>query len=190
VSRGSKGGWIGLGTLVIGGGIIAGIAIFLNRFKTAAYELAPGVFQRDPSEILFAVQVVDPGHNPELQPGAVPAPVGGTWCNKALYLMLRQLGINLPWGDYGTRANDLIAWIDASNDGWYPISESDAQAAALNGTVVVATFYNFGSEGHLALVLPISAPEIQIAQAGRHTFNQGNLSDGFGRIRPNFFAHA
>lgn len=188
-ARKGSGGYVTLGVLAVGGAIAAGVAIFLNRIKTAAYEAAPGVFHRDPQSILDAVATVDPEHNPDLQRGAAPAAVDGTWCNKAAYLILQQLGIDIPWGDYGTKADDIIAWIDAGNDGWYQVSQDDAQALALNGGVVLATYYNMGGPGHIAIVLPIGGPTIQIAQAGAQNFDQGDLVHGFGFIKPTFYAH-
>lgn len=144
---------------------------------------------RTPQSILDAVQSVDPEHSPELQPGANG---GSTWCNRFLYLVLRKLGITLPWGTYGTRVNELISYIDAGNDGWYPVSSAqEAQQIALQGGIVVATYYNMtpGESGHAALVLPI-AGEVQIAQAGGKNFSRGSIARGFGDIHPTFYGHA
>jgi hypothetical protein len=181
-----KGGWVTVGTLVGVGGAAAAIAFFVNKIKTAAYEVAPSVFQRDPQTILDAVAVVDPGHNPDLQPGANG---GADWCNKALYLMLDDLGVPMP---ADTLANNQISYMASGADGWYAVSSpDDAQALALQGQVVVAAYYNPGGHGHVALVLPIATSPMQIAQAGAATFNQGSLQNGFGLlIKPLFFAHA
>jgi hypothetical protein len=189
-------GWALLGALAVSGGVAAVIAAVLGRPRNG--EETPssegGILEtlglrRTGQDILDAVAAVDPEHNPQLQQGAPPASPDGTWCNKAAVWMVERLGVDLPWGSWGTRANDIIAYVDQGNDGWYPISEANAQVAAMQGKIVLATFYNFSGSGHLALVLPIPGPEVQIAQAGRDNFNQGNLSDGFGRLKVAFYAH-
>lgn len=144
---------------------------------------------RSPEDILRAVADVDPEHNPALQPGANG---GTTWCNKAVALITAKLGVPIIWGEWGTRANDQIIWLQQGNGGWYPGNKDDAQAAALAGHVSLATYFNLNpppsDAGHIAIVLPYPGT-MQIAQAGRANFNMGPLTRGFGSIQPQFFIH-
>jgi hypothetical protein len=165
--------------VVVGGGVTALVFLLKDRVQATVVSA-----NRTPQSILDAVATIDPEHNPELQPGY--GGPGYTWCNKAAYQMLYELGVILPWP---ALVNDMIAYIDGGNDGWYPTSESGAQAAALEGQVAVATWYNLGGHGHMALVLPY-AGAVQIAQAGAINFNQGSVRRGFGNIHPNYYAHA
>ncbi len=135
---------------------------------------------RTPQSILDAVAAIDPEHNPDLQPDD-----GATWCNKFVMLVTAALGAPVP----SDLANGQGEFIQGGNDGWYPASSAaEAQAAALAGKVVVASWINLGGHGHIALVLPISGP-IQIAQAGAHNYNQAPLSWGFGTKQPAFSVH-
>lgn len=178
-----KGGWFTLGGLAILGGGAAALAFVFGRAKSA-YQQAT----RSPQDILDAVAAEDPESTSDLQPGYE----GATHCNLFVYRVLRRLGIDLPWGEYGTRANNIIAYMDAGNDGWFPATADDAQAYAMNGKVAVATYYNINppphDSGHVAIVLPIPG-SIQIAQAGNSNFAQGDIRRGFGNIRPQFYVH-
>lgn len=146
---------------------------------------------RTPQDILDAVASIDPANNPELQPGYGG---GATWCNKFLAMVSSALGCPIPYGQYGTRINAMISWLDAGNDGWYQLgtSATAARDAALQGQVVLATYYNMNpppnDAGHGAIVLPLDGTPM-IAQAGRSTFNRGTIPQGFGAIRPVFYAH-
>lgn len=168
---------------LLAGAALLGLAA-LSKGKVMA-------LMRKPVDILNAVADVDPQYNPVLQPGQIngqPSP-GATWCGKAIMLILAKLGLGIPWGEYGTLINTIIEWLDAGNDGWFPaINAADAQAQALAGKVVLATYYNPGGHGHAAIVLPIAGP-MQIAQAGKTNFNQGSLAKGFGNIQPIFYVH-
>lgn len=149
--------------------------------------------RRTPKDILNAVAEIDPEHNPELQPGAPPAPPGGTWCNKFIYQLMTKLHVPfIEWGPYGTLVNDMIAWVDAGNGGWFPVADRyAAQALALQGKIAIATYFNLspGDHGHIAIVLPIPGSPVQTAQAGATNFNQGTIGDGFGSIQPIFYGH-
>jgi hypothetical protein len=147
------------------------------------------LFGRSPQDILDAVAKVDPAHNPTLQSGYLGQP---NWCNRAVYLLCSELGVGIIFGEYGTRANDQIAWLDAGNGGWFQVSSKDeAQRLAMEGYVVLATYFNMmpGASGHMALVLPLPGT-MQIAQAGKRTFNRGSLAQGFGAIQPVYYAHS
>jgi hypothetical protein len=147
------------------------------------------LFGRSPQDILDAVDKIDPAHNPTLQSGYLGQP---NWCNRFAALVTAELGVGIIFGEYGTRANDQIAWLDAGNGGWFQVSSKDeAQRLAMEGNVVLATYYNMmpGASGHMALVLPLPGT-MQIAQAGKRTFNRGSLAQGFGAINPVFYAHS
>lgn len=141
---------------------------------------------RTPQDILDVVASVNPAGNPDLQPGANG---GADWCNKALYLMLSQLGVELP---ANIVANDEIAYMSSGADGWSATDAAGAINAAMQGQIGVATYYNPGSHGHVALVLPIDNGTgiPQIAQAGAQTFNQGSVLQGFGALPVAYYAHA
>lgn len=144
---------------------------------------------RTTQDIFDAVARVNPEKNSTLQRGYLGQP---NWCNRAVALMTSELGCPVIFGEYGTRANDQIAWLSAGNDGWYQVSsQSEAQRLALEANVVLATYYNLapGESGHMALVLPI-AGAMRIAQAGKNNYNNALLGAGFGAIRPVFFAHS
>lgn len=160
--------------------LAGGAALAYYFLKDTASGVVTAVF-RTPQDILNAVARIDPERTPELQPED-----GLTWCNKAALLFAKALGVPLLSG----LANAQYAWLDAGNEGWYPAgSASAAQAAALEGKVVFASWYNFGGHGHIALVLPIAGPTVMIAQAGKTNYNEAPLSWGFGSKRPSFYVH-
>ena len=171
----------------IGGGVVVGAIAMLTDTGQNAVNYVKATAQtalttRTPQDILDAVAKIDPEHNPDLQPGANG---GADWCNRFLYLVLKELGVYMP---INTLANAEIEFMASSSD-WTQLSQDDALAAALQGQVVVATYYNPGGHGHVALVLPIDGP-MQIAQAGASTFNRGTLAHGFGSLPVAFYAHA
>ncbi len=171
--------------LGLGGGVLITLGLV---FKNTVVSML-----RKPDDILKAVAEIDPENNPTLQRGAPPAPKPtDTWCNKFVALVTAKLGAPIPFGKWGTLANDQIEWLDAGNDGWYQLpSAQAAQDAALEGKVAVATWFNLsGGPGHIALVLPVPGPSVRIAQAGATNFNDGSVSNGFGSKLPTFYAHA
>jgi hypothetical protein len=176
-------GVAGVGTVVA---LIFGLK---DQLGGAVMQLPQGMGGRTPQDILDAVAEVDPEGNATLQHGYLGQ---ANWCNRAAALFARALGVPILYGDYGTRANDMIAWLDAGNDGWYPVvNAGDAQRLAMQGEVVLATYYNLapGESGHMALVLPLPGTPM-IAQAGKWNFNRGTIANGFGAIRPIFYAHS
>lgn len=177
-------GVAGVGTVVA---LVFGLKDELGSIAVQAQNAAQG--GRNPQDILDAVAEVSPETNPTLQNGYLGQP---DWCNRFVALVTRALGVPIIYGDYGTRANDQISWLDASSDGWYPVSNAgEAQRLALQGEVVLATYYNLapGKSGHMALVLPLAGTPM-IAQAGKTNFSQGTIAQGFGSIRPIFYAHS
>lgn len=167
---------------------VAGLGVVL--WATGAFNAAANVYltaTRTPEDIIDAAELISV--DPSVQPGYAGQP---DWCNRFLYLVLDKLGVTIPFGQYGVRANDQIAWIAAGNDGWYPTDAAGAQQAALAGNIGIATYTNPvpGASGHVALVLPFDGSPIQIAQAGGTVSAQMPITSGFNLIPPVFFAHA
>jgi len=193
-----KRGWALLGALAISGGIAAAVAAVLGRRTDEAssgdwsddYPLQQTPFTgRSLRDILDAVAYVDPEGNATLQRGYLGQP---NWCNRFVHLVADYLRVPLIWGEYGTRANDMADWLDYGNADWFRVgSGAEAQALALDGFLVLATYKNWmpWQSGHIAVVLPI-AGSIQIAQAGATNFNQGSVTKGFGSIVPAYYAHS
>lgn len=142
---------------------------------------------RSPQDIIDAVSEIDPQNNPDLQ----PLSDGTTFCNVFMNMLMDKLGVPFaPWGQWGALANNQIAWVDAANGGWYPVaSAQQAIQLALQGKVVIATYYNINGHGHLAIVLPVAGSVPEIAQAGSRNYNEAPITWGFGNIKPIFYAH-
>ena len=165
--------------------VLVGAGLVLLAGSTDA-AVGLGFGGRRPDDVFAAVAAVDPQHNPIYQPG-----YGGgvSWCNKFVADVLLWLGITFPGPPM--LADDQIAYLNAGNDGWTPISDmGSAQAAALAGQIVLATYFNPSGSGHMALVLPIDGPLVYTAQAGKSNWNQGLLLAGFGTLPVRFFAHS
>lgn len=181
----------GLSTDYTVAGIVAGIAgLGVVLWATGAFNAAANVYLtavRTPEDIIDAAEQVSV--DPSVQPGYSGQP---DWCNRFLYLVLDKLGVTIPYGKYGVKANDQIAWIAAGNDGWYSTDAAGAQQAALAGNIGIATYTNpvASASGHVALVLPVDGSPLQIAQAGNTVSAQMPITSGFGLITPVFFAHA
>lgn len=144
--------------------------------------------RRTPQDILAAVARINPRANPALQPGAAPAPAGGTWCNKFIAWVTAELGAPVPYGEYGTPANAMLAWLEAGNSGWRRATREEAARYTIHGRLALVGYFNPEGPGHIALVLPHGEP-LRIAQAGRSCFNDGPLSDGFGSLPVTFYVH-
>jgi hypothetical protein len=193
-----KRGWALFGALAISGGIAAVVAAVLGRRTdepssgdlATDYPLEQQPFTgRSPQDILQAVAYVDPEGNPTLQRGYLGQP---NWCNRFVHLVADYLRVPLIWGDYGTRANDMVDWLADGNADWFKVdSGMEAQALALQGFFVLATYKNWmpWNSGHIAVVLPHAGP-VQIAQAGAHNYNHTTVDKGFGSIVPVYYAHA
>lgn len=163
-----------------------------NRDSSAAAgALVAGFGLDDVPDVLAAVAQVDPARNPALQRGAPPAPrPSDTWCNKFVALVTALLKCPLPWGTWGTLANDQLKWLRAEPQGWKRLpNQAAAIAAAVGGAVVVAAAERYPN-GHIAIGLPFTTTELQIAQAGASNFERGSLRQGFGATHDvEFFAH-
>lgn len=189
-----KSSWLWWAAGAAGAVGVAGVLLGLKGAGVIAAEDA-GVINlnsmgfRSPQDIFDAVAKINPEGNPTLQNGYLGQQ---NWCNRFAALVTSELGCPIIFGEYGTRANDQIAWLDAGSNGWYQVgSQSEAQSLAINGSVVLATYYNMmpGGSGHMALVLPVGGG-MRIAQAGKHCYNNASLAAGFGAIRPVFYAHS
>lgn len=165
--------------MILFGALLLLGAVFVVRQKS-----------RTPDDILKAVAEINPEKNPDLQPGAPPAPPGGTWCNKFVAWVTSALGAPVPFGEYGTHAYAQIQWLDAENDGWKHSTEISARENAARGGVSIATSVSSAVPGgaHLALVLP-NRDETRIAQAGAHCYNDVPLVKGFGALPVVFYEH-
>lgn len=147
------------------------------------------VGQRDPQSIFDAVAAVNPAGALDLQPGYLGA--GYTWCNKFIERVLLQLGITFPGPP--TLVNGQIDYLSAGNDGWYEVNGMfDAQAAALQGQIALATYWNPNpaGHGHIALILPVDGPIVMSAQAGERNWNSAPMLAAFGTLPTRFFVHA
>jgi len=182
--------WLAGGLGLVGAaGVVLGLK---SAYDAGAFSPSDGAAPlpptgRSPNDIFRAVQKVDPEHNPILQRGYLGQP---NWCNHFAALVTAELGCPIVYGEWGTRANDQIAWLDEGNGGWFQCSsQAVAQSLALQGYVVLATYRAFMGSGHMALVLPVAGP-MRIAQAGATCRNDISLAGGFGAIKPVFYAHA
>ena len=163
---------------------------------------SPG--QRDPAIYSQLINQFAVGHNPRYLPGD-----GNTYCNIFAWDVSRAMGAELPhWVDssgniavpFAPNANEIninggVNWINdhgVPQLGWQRSNPQQAQDAANNGKTAVVMWKNTGSgHGHIAVVRPGSmngGPEI--AQAGRHNFNDGHVVNGFGNLSPlQYFWH-
>ncbi len=130
---------------------------------------------------------------------------GVTFCNIFALDVTAAMGTGLGhWYDPGTgdptamgigqemSANRLNDWLHkfGAAHGWNQISQALAATAAFNGYPTLASWRNVdGKPGHVAVVRPTNSLLMSIAQAGGHNFNQGTLSQGFGKLKPDFFTH-
>jgi hypothetical protein len=86
--------------------------------------------------------------------------------------------------------NGGINWmrsLGVTQFGFHACSPQQAQDAANQGKLAVVMWKNTGSgHGHVAVVRPgtVTAGGPEIAQAGRHNFNDGHVNIGFGQLGP------
>lgn len=184
--RAHPGGIVGL--LVAGAAMLGGLAYLIFADNPVRNVVLTAI--RTPQSVLDAVASVDPEHNPDLQPGANG---GTTWCNKFLYLVLRKLGITIPWSTYGTQVDSMIQYFQSGADGWTQVPDANAALlATLGGAVAIVTYYNPSGSGHGALILPIDdgSGTVYTAQAGAFNRNQTTINAGFGSLPVQFFIHS
>lgn len=141
--------------------------------------------------VVAAVAQVNPVGNPELQRGAPPAQSKlDTWCNKFVALVCGLVGVPMPWGQWGTLANDQLSYLREQVDGWVMVQNEEAAVnAAVAGATVIAGAHRL-PHGHIAVGLPFQTVELQIAQAGAFNSERCGLRRGFGRVDDvEFFAN-
>lgn len=164
---------------------------------------APG--QRDRAIYAQLINQFAVGHNPRYLPGD-----GNTYCNIFAWDVSRAMGAEIPhWIDgsgniaapFAPHASEIninggVNWMrnqGRNQFGWKSCTPQEAQDAANTGRVAVVMWKNTGSgHGHVAVVRPGSTNDggPEIAQAGRHNFNEGHVSIGFGHLGPlEYFSH-
>ena len=145
------------------------------------------------------------GHNPRYLPGD-----GNTYCNIFAWDVSRAMGTEIPhWVDASghiaapgaphaseININGGVNWMRShgvTQFGWKSCSAQQAQDAANQGKLSVVMWKNTGAgHGHVAVVRPGSVSDRgpEIAQAGRHNFNDAHVRDGFGQLGPlEYFSH-
>src|SRR5215471_523769 len=164
---------------------------------------SPG--QRDPAIYSQLVNQFAVGNNPRYLPDN-----GNTYCNIFAWDVSRAMGAEIPhWIDSAgniaapgaphaseVNINGGINWMRShgvTQFGFRACSPQDAQDAANQGKLAVIMWKNTGSgHGHVAVVRPgtVTTGGPEIAQAGRHNFNDGHVINGFGQLGPlEYFSH-
>ncbi|MCK6508532.1 chitosanase [Myxococcota bacterium] len=130
---------------------------------------------------------------------------GETYCNIFAWDVTKAMGAEIPhWVDGNgnptglgqgreLNANAGHDWLvnHGPRHGWRQVSAAEAQAAANNGQPAVASWKNPGGIGHIGVVRPgeMRNGSPAAAQAGGRNFEDGHISDGFGRAQPTYFIH-
>jgi len=164
---------------------------------------SPG--QRDRAIYSQLVNQFAVGNNPRYIPGD-----GNTYCNIFAWDVSRAMGAEIPhWVDSSGQIaapgaphaseiniNGGVNWMRSHGVpqfGWNSCTPDEAQQAANQGKVAVVMWKNTGSgHGHVAVVRPGTMTDRgpEIAQAGRHNFNDAHVRDGFGQLGPlEYFWH-
>jgi len=164
---------------------------------------APG--QRNPAIYSQLINQFAVGNNPRYLPDN-----GNTYCNIFAWDVSRAMGAEIPhWVDSAgnikapgaqhaseININGGVNWMrnhGVTQFGFHSCTPQQAQNAANQGKLAVVMWKNTGSgHGHVAVVRPgtLTAGGPQIAQAGRHNFNDGHVVNGFGQLGPlEYFWH-
>ena len=129
---------------------------------------------------------------------------GKTYCNIFVWDVTRAMGVEIPhWIDnagkiaapgspqaFEININGGVNWMKSHGvpqHAWRKVSPSEAQGAANQGLISVVMWKNpTGGHGHTGVIRPGSATNKgpELAQAGRHNFNWGHVTDGFGNLGP------
>jgi len=173
------------------------------RFNHPPLTNAPG--QRDPAIYSQLINQFAVGHNRRYL-----ADDGGTYCNIFAWDVSRAMGAEIPhWIDSAgnikapeaphaseININGGVNWMrnhGVTQFGFHSCTPQQAQNAANQGKLAVVMWKNTGSgHGHVAVVRPgtMTTGGPQIAQAGRHNFNDGHVVNGFGQLTPlEYFWH-
>jgi hypothetical protein len=115
-----------------------------------------------------------------------------TFCNQAFKAYAAKLGYK---GFGGEVANQMFKQMDAPGSGWKKVDAAEAMAAAKDGKLVAASWYNNKpragrpdgkAPGHIAAVIGEYSPGVPaIAQAGIKTFEYGPITAT--RKNPTYF---
>jgi LysM repeat protein len=164
---------------------------------------SPG--QRDAGIYSQLINQFAVGDNPRYLAGH-----GETYCNIFVWDVTRAMAAEVPhWIDSAGNiaapgapgANEIninggVNWMRSHgvpNHGWRSANAAQAQDAANQGLISVVMWKNpTGGHGHTAVVRPgsINSQGPEIAQAGRHNFNMGRVTNGFGNLSPlEYFVH-
>ena len=164
---------------------------------------APG--QRDPAIYSQLIDQFAVGNNRRYLPDD-----GGTYCNIFAWDVSRAMGTEIPhWIDSAgnieapraphareININGGVNWMRShgvTQFGFHSCTPQQAQDAANQGKLAVVMWKNTGSgHGHVAVVRPgsVTTRGPAIAQAGRHNFNEGHVTTGFGQLGPlEYFFH-
>jgi hypothetical protein len=158
--------------------------------------------QRDPGVYSQLINQFAVGDNARYLAGQ-----GKTYCNIFVWDVSRAMGAEVPhWIDAAGNivapgahgANEIninggLNWMRSHGipqHNWRSVTPAQAQDAANQGLISVVMWKNpTGGHGHTAIVRPgtITAKGPEIAQAGRHNFNLGRVTDGFGHLGPLLF---
>jgi hypothetical protein len=143
---------------------------------------------------------VPPGANPDLARAVrrinlkqYVAQGATTYCNQAFDAYARQHG----YRKFSQLvANQMFKFMDKPGNGWKRATAEEAVAAAAQGKLVAAAWYNHTprkgrpdgrAPGHIAAVVGEFAPGVPgVAQAGRVTFEWGSVAD-VDRPNPTYF---
>jgi LysM repeat protein len=179
--------------------------VSVNRANYNHPPLTNGPGQRDPAIYSQLINQFAVGNNPRYLPGD-----GNTYCNIFAWDVSRAMGAEIPhWIDSSgniaapgalhaseMNINGGVNWMRShgvTQFGWNSGTPKQAQDAANQGKVSVVMWKNTGSgHGHVAVLRPgtATAGGPEIAQAGRHNFNDGHVVNGFGHLGPlEYFWH-
>lgn len=161
--------------------------------------------QRDPAIYSQLINQFAVAFNPRYLPGN-----GNTYCNIFVWDVSRAMGAEIPhWvdssgniaGPFMPHASEIninggVNWMNEHGMvqfGWKSCTPQQAQDAANQGRIAVVMWKNpTGGHGHTAVVKPgsVNSGGPEIAQAGRHNFNDGHVVNGFGNLSPlQYFWH-
>lgn len=140
-----------------------------------------------PLEYMEAVRRVNPTR-PSYAPGAHGP--GTTACNFFAHDLSVECGGDLPQ----LLAREQIEWLrhrDQDQD-WLDVDAVDAKRCADRGQLTLATWQNPNPAGHshIAVVVPSTSNDVEIAQAGAVCFLRGPISRGFGSLPVRFFTRS
>ena len=179
--------------------------VSLNRLNYNHPPLTNTPGERDPAIYSQLINQFAVGNNPRYLPGD-----GNTYCNIFAWDVSRAMGAEIPhWVDdagniaapgaphaHEININGGVNWMRSqgvTKFGFHSATPEEAQDAANQGKLAVVMWKNTGSgHGHVAVVRPgtLTAGGPEIAQAGRHNFNDGHVSNGFGQLGPlEYFWH-